>query len=200
MTLAQVKQKPAKKKSAAQRLWFLHWLMTFFYILLFVGGYYIARLPDSFSFREIAFDSHKTLGVVVMSLLLARISVLLLVFQRKHRRNQPKHKSGWAQTVVLHITLYVFMLLAPLSGFFDSNVGGHDVRIFGTGIVLPPLFAVNKALDSFGDSVHFWISYTFLAFIILHSIDQKKYLQAQVRRFVKGTLPKFLSGLRSKGN
>lgn len=102
MTLAQVKQKPGKKKSAAQRLWFLHWLMTFFYVLLFVGGYYIARLPESVSFREIAFDSHKTLGVVVMSLLLARISVLLLVLQRKYRRNQPKHKPGCTNCCSAH--------------------------------------------------------------------------------------------------
>ncbi len=190
MTLLQSKVKKARKKSLAQRLWFLHWLMAFFYLLLFVGGKYMAGLPESLSYRETIFDTHKTLGVVVMSLLLARISVLLSVMLKKYRRHRPKHKKGWFKTVILHTVLYFFMLLVPLSGYFDSNVGSHDIRIFATGIVLPPLFPPNEQweVSGFADSVHFWISYTFLAFIILHALDQKKYLRAQLRRFSKATL------------
>ncbi|VEP12171.1 Cytochrome B561 (fragment) [Hyella patelloides LEGE 07179] len=45
-------------------------------------------------------------------------------------------------------------------------------------------------VSGFADSVHFWISYTFLAFIILHTLDQKRYLRAQLRRFSKATLSK----------
>lgn len=191
MSLVQPKRKKARKKSPAQRLWFLHWLMAFFYLLLFIGGKYMAGLPESLSYRETIFDTHKTLGVVVMSILLARISLLLsIMLQRYRRRHQTKHKKGWLKTVILHITLYFFMLLVPLSGYFDSNVGSHDIRIFATGIVLPPLFPPNEQweVSGFADSVHFWMSYTFLAFIILHALDQKRYLRAQLRRFSKATL------------
>ena len=190
MTLTRPKLKKAKKKSAAQRLWFLHWLMAFFYLLLFIGGKYMAGLPESLSYRETIFDSHKTLGVVVMSLLLARISLLLWVVLRKYRRHRRQHKKGWGQTVAIHATLYFFMLLVPLSGYFDSNIGAHDIRIFGTGIVLRPLFAPNEQweISGFADSVHFWISYTFLAFVVVHAIDQKKYLRAQLRRFSKASI------------
>ena len=198
MTVVQSKVvKKARKKSAAQRLWNLHWWMTFFYLVLFIGGKYMVDLvksPESISrsYLEAMFDIHKTLGVLVMSLLLTRIYWLLWVTLKKYRRRKPKHKKGWLTTVIIHIILYFFMFLVPLSGYFDSNIGGYDVKIFATGIVLPPLFPANEQWQAsgFANSVHFWLSYTFLAFIILHMIDQKKYLRAQLRRFSKATLGK----------
>jgi cytochrome b561 len=186
MTIAQ--KKPGKKKSAAQRLWFLHWLMTFFYVPLFIGGKYMVELSDTVTYRGIFYDWHKVLGATVMALLLARISFLLLTLQHKYRRRQPKRPNDWVKTVALHTALYVFMLFVPLSGYFFSNTAGYEVKIFDTGIVLPRLFPTNKSLSGLGQGLHFWISYTFLAFIILHTLDQRKYLRAQIRRFSKATL------------
>jgi cytochrome b561 len=180
MTVAQTK--PARKKSAAQRLWFLHWLMASFYLLIFISGRFMASIENSFPNRESIYDFHKVLGATVMSLLLARISFLLLTLQHKYRRRQPQRKGDWLQTVALHSALYLFMLIVPLSGYFFSNSAGYDVKVFNTGLVLPRLFPTNKPLYEFAESLHFWISYTFLAFIILHSLNERKYLRAQMRR------------------
>ncbi len=118
--------------------------MASFYLLLFVGGIYMANLSRDVSYRVSLYDFHKTLGVLVMSLLLARIFVLLRVLQHKYRRHQPKRTRDWLQTFALHTSVYFFMLLVPLSGYFASNTSGHNVIIFGTGIVFPSLFIVNK--------------------------------------------------------
>ncbi|MFB8788025.1 MAG: cytochrome b [Potamolinea sp.] len=185
MTVAQPKPQQAKKKSAAQRLWFLHWLMAAFYLLLFAGGNYMADLPREVSYRGSMYDFHKTLGVIVMSLLLARIFVLLRVIQHKYRRRLPKFTRDWVQTFVLHAGLYFFMLLVPLSGYFFSNSFGKDVIIFGTNIALPRLFVENKPLAELGRSVHFWLSYSFLSVVVLHMVAQGKYLRSQLRRFSK---------------
>lgn len=155
------------------------------YLLLFVGGAYMTDLSRNVSYRGSLYDFHKTLGVVVMSLLLARIFVLLRVLQHKYRRRQPKLTRDWVQTFALHMALYFFMLLVPLSGYFLSNSAGHDVVVFGTDIALPRLFVENKQLGELGSSLHFWLAYTFLAFVILHSLDQRKYLRATLRRFYK---------------
>ena len=148
----------------------------------------MAGLSRSVSYRETLYDFHKLLGVTVMSLLLARISILMLTLQHKYRRRQPSRKGDWLQTFALHMSLYFFMLLVPLSGYFLTNTAGHEIRIFTTGIVLPNLFSTNKHLAEFGKSLHFWLAYTFLSFIILHTVDQRKYLRAQVRRFSKATI------------
>lgn len=191
MTVAQPKQpKPqqAKKKSAAQRLWFLHWLMAAFYLLLFAGGAYMADLPREVSYRGSMYDFHKTLGVIVMSLLLARIFVLLRVIQHKYRRRLPKFTGDWVQTFALHTGLYFFMLLVPLSGYFFSNSFGKDVIVFGTNIALPRLFVENKPLAEIGRSVHFWLSYSFLSVVVLHMVAQAKYLRSQMRRLTKAVI------------
>ena len=130
---------PKPQKSAAQRLWFLHWLMAAVYLVLFAGGIYMADLPREVTYRGSLYAFHKTLGVVVMSLLLARISVLLGVVLHKYRRRLPKTTPHWWQKFALHIVLYTFMFLVPLSGYLYSNVNATAVFIFGTGIVLPPL-------------------------------------------------------------
>jgi cytochrome b561 len=44
-----------------------------------------------------------------------------------------------------------------------------------------------------GRSLHFWLGYTFLAFVILHILDQKKVVRANWRRltnFVRTKLAK----------
>lgn len=178
-------EKKGKKKTAAQRLWSLHWIMTVFYLLLFVGGAYMVDLPREVSYRGSLYDFHKTLGVIVMSFLLARIFVLLRVLQHKYRRRQPKRTKDWWQTFTLHSALYCFMLLVPLSGYFFSNSAGYDVTIVGTNVALPRLFAANKQLVDLARSSHFWLAYTFLASIVLHTLAQKNYLRATLRRFYK---------------
>ncbi|MBW4580743.1 MAG: cytochrome b/b6 domain-containing protein [Tildeniella nuda ZEHNDER 1965/U140] len=176
---------PKPQKSAAQRLWFLHWLMAAFYLVLLAGGIYMADLPREVAYRGSLYTFHKTLGVVVMSLLLARISVLLGVVLHKYRHRLPKTTPHWWRMFALHTALYTFMLLVPLSGYLFSNANAKDVVIFGTNIVLPPLIGADKVLAELGRSVHFWLSYTFLAFILLHSLDQRKYLRAVLRRSFK---------------
>jgi cytochrome b561 len=176
---------PRPQKSFAQRLWFLHWLMASVYLMLFTSGFYMADLPREVTYRGSLYTFHKTLGVVVMSLLLARISVLLGVVLHKYRRRLPQTTPRWWQMFALHSVLYSFMLLVPLSGYLYSNANAKDVVIFGTGIVLPPLIGANKALAELGHNAHFWLSYTFFSCILLHGLQQQKYLRAIARRSYK---------------
>lgn len=185
MSVAKFKAKQVKQKTAREQLWLLHWLMAGFYLLLFAGGKFMADLPRGVSYRASLYDFHKTLGVIVMSLLLARIFVLLLVFQHKYRRRLPQLTKNWWTTFALHSTLYFFMLLVPLSGYLLSYWGGHPVHVFATNITLPSLIGKNQALVGLGQSSHAWLAYTFLIFIILHVADQRKYLRGQLRRFYK---------------
>lgn len=182
MTVAPLGKKKAKKKTASQNLWFLHWLMAACFLVLFATGAYMSDLPYEVAHRGYFYDFHKTLGVVVMSILLARIFVLLRVIQHKYRRRFPKLTGEWLRTFAFHTGLYFFMLIVPLSGYFCSNTHGYDVVIFGTNIALPDLFPGNKELADFSTSLHFWLSYTFLATTAVHAIDQRKYLRAQMRR------------------
>lgn len=170
-------------KITQERLWFLHWLMAGFYLLLFVSGTYMINLGHDVFYRRSLYDFHKTLGVIVMSLLLARITFLLRIQLDKKRLSH--QKKNWLQKFIVHASLYLFMLFVPLSGYLLSNAGGHDIIMFGTNIALPQLFTKNRQLAVLGGNLHFWLSYTFLVFIILHTLQQRKYLQGIWRKLFK---------------
>lgn len=186
MSQAAIKTQSTKprKNSAFKQLMSIHWWMFYLYIILFVGGSLMARLPRELFGRNLMYDFHKSVGVLTMALLTWRILTLLQVWWKKYAKRLPKYSPEWMRKVALHASLYLFMLAVPISGFFFSNSFKSDnVRFFG--ITLPDLFPQNRDLVELGRNIHFWLAYTFLAFIILHAIDQKKVVKGFWRRMNK---------------
>ncbi len=182
--------KPKKKKTVSQHLWSMHWWMAFIYIPVFAIGKYMTDVDNSVSYKGSLYDFHKSLGIFTMILLTGRIFLLLRKLQQhKPPARRPLSKFERFRTVALHSLLYVFMFIVPLSGWISSNLyKSNNVRLFF--IPLPDIVQSSKELLEVGESVHFWLSYTFLAFVILHAIDQWKFLKATGRRFFKFMLKK----------
>ena len=173
-----------RKNTAYKSLMSIHWWMFYCYIILFVGGAIMSRLPRELWSRNFLYDFHKSIAVLTIAVLTWRILTLLQVWWKKYSKKFPKYSSQWMQKVALHTSLYIFMLAVPISGFFFSNsFKSNNVGFFG--ITLPDLFPENKDLVDLGRNIHFWLAYTFLAFIILHSIDQFKVVKAWWRRINK---------------
>jgi cytochrome b561 len=167
--------------SAFKRLWSMHWLMAGCYLILFVAGTLMVRMPEDLPIRESTYTLHKSIGALTMALLTWRIFLLQQVWWRKYTRRLPQPNSEWIRTTLLHTAIYIFMLSVPISGFFLSNsYGSGNVPFFF--ITLPDLFPENSAVVELARSIHFWISYTFLAFIVLHTIDQRKVVRSLWRR------------------
>lgn len=149
----------------------------------------MSQLPRGFWLRNPLYDFHKSMGALVIGLLTWRILVLLRVWQRKYSKYPPKFTPAWLKTVALHTSLYLFMWAVPVSGFFFSNsFKSNNVNFFG--IPLPDLFPPNSALVELGRSLHFWLAYTFLAFIFLHLLAQGKVVKANWRR-LRGFINRF---------
>ncbi len=182
----------SRVNTAFKQLMSVHWIMAACYLVLFITGTLMAQLPGELFFREPLYDFHKSMGTVVMALLTWRILLLLQVWWRKYTKRPPKFTKEWFQKFVLHTTLYFFMWVVPVTGFFLSNsYKSNNVRFFG--ITLPDLFPQNSARVELGRSLHFWLAYTFLAFTILHILAQWKVVRANWRRlsgFVKTRLAK----------
>ena len=68
MTLATKSKKP-RQNSAFKHLMSIHWWMFYCYIIPFVDGAFMARLPRDFFVRGSLYDFHKTVGVLTMGLL-----------------------------------------------------------------------------------------------------------------------------------
>lgn len=182
MSQASTTSKP-RLTSAFQRLMSVHWWMAAAYLILFIGGTIMSQLPREISFRGMMYDFHKSIGVLSMALLTWRIFVLIQVWWKKYSKRSPKLSPKWWKTFVLHTSLYLFMWAVPIAGFLLSNsFKAKNVSFFG--LVLPDMFSQNKEMVEVGRGLHFWLAYTFLAFVILHTIAQWKVVRANWRRFV----------------
>lgn len=168
--------------SAFKQLWSMHWVMAGFYLILFVGGTLMVNLPDNTSIRYQFYTFHKSIGALTMALLTWRIFILQRVWWRKYTNKLPKFTAEWIRTFLLHTLIYVFMLAVPISGFFLSNSYRSGNVSFFWLTNLPDIFPQNSSVVELGRSLHFWLAYTFLAFIVLHSIDQRKYVRSIWRR------------------
>lgn len=74
------------------------------------------------------------------------------------------------------------MWAVPIAGFLLSNsFRSNNVKFFG--LLLPDIFPQNEDMVDVGRALHFWLSYTFLAFIVLHLMVQWKVAKANWRRF-----------------
>jgi cytochrome b561 len=174
----------SRKNSAYKNLMSIHWWMFNSYIILFMGGAFMSRLPREVVGRNLLYDFHKSVGVLTMALLTWRILTLLRVWWKKYTKRLPNYSSKWIQKVALHTSLYIFMWAVPITGFFLSNsFKSNNVGFFG--ITLPDLFPENKDLVDLGRNIHFWLAYTFLIFILLHAIDQFKVVKGFWRRISK---------------
>ncbi|WP_445245090.1 cytochrome b [Microcoleus sp. OTE_8_concoct_300] len=184
---------PAAKprlNSAFKQLMSLHWAMAACYLVLFITGPFMSELPREFFIRNPLYAFHKSVGVLTMAFLTLRILTLLRVWWKKYTKRLPKFTKEWYKNFALHATLYVFMWLVPVAGFLLSNsIRNKNVPFFG--IVVPDMFPKNPAMVEVGRSLHFWLSYTFLAFVILHLLDQKKVVRANWRRLTNFVGTKF---------
>jgi cytochrome b561 len=186
---------PAAKprlNSAFKQLMSLHWAMSACYLVLFITGPFMAQLQREFFIRNPLYAFHKSVGVLTMAFLTLRILTLLRVWWKKYTKRLPKFTKEWYKDFALHASLYVFMWLVPVAGFLLSNsIRNRNVPFFG--LVVPDMFPKNPAMVEVGRSLHFWLAYTFLAFVILHLLDQKKVVRANWRRlknFVGTKFPK----------
>jgi cytochrome b561 len=169
--------------SAFMNLMSIHWWMASCYLILFVSGSFMARLPGNFLLLNSIYDFHKSIGAVTMALLTWRIVTLLRVWWRKYNKRSPKLTSRWWKVFLLHTCLYIFMWAVPVSGFFLSNsYKNNNVKLLW--LVLPDLFPEDSAMVDLGTSIHFWIAYTFLAFIFIHILAYWKVFKANLRRFL----------------
>lgn len=172
---------PSRLNSAFKQLWSIHWWMAGCYLILFVGGFGMVRMPET-ALQENAYTLHKSFGALTMALLTLRIFMLQRVWWRKYTRRLPKLTGEWICTFLLHTAIYVFMLAVPISGFFLSNSYQSGNVPFFWVATLYDIFPENAALVDLARNLHFWIAYTFLAFIVLHGIDQQKYVRSLWRR------------------
>lgn len=145
----------------------LHWIMAALIIfLLGLGIYMVDFLSKEAPSRMGIYALHKSLGVMVLILVVVRIINRLLHPAPALPKSLPKYEIILAH--LAHFALYLLMILVPLSGYLMSNSFGYPVHFFG--IELPIIAEKNFESAGFFAKCHEFFAYTLIAVIALHLI------------------------------
>jgi cytochrome b561 len=143
----------------------LHWLSALIIFALIVVGWYMAGLEDNDPSRAGIYALHKSMGVLTVFLLVARLAWLRAnpgpelpaVFNAKEKRI----------TKGVQSLLYLLLLLVPMSGYVMSTAAGYPVSFFGL-FPMPTLIGESKAIAGFAHEAHEILAYSILALVALH--------------------------------
>lgn len=142
----------------------LHWLMALMLFGLVGLGFYMTGLSLSPAKLKL-FSWHKWGGVTVFMLLLLRLGWRVA-------SPPPALPAGMSRLMVRlahagHASLYVVMLLVPLSGWLMSSAKGFQTVWFGV-LPLPDLLGRNPALGKLLENIHFGLNIVLILLVLGH--------------------------------
>lgn len=143
----------------------LHWLIAILIIGAFTLGLVMTNIPG-FSMTKLKYFAwHKWAGVTV--LLLAALRLLWRLFHRPPEL--PDGMPAWQRGAAhgLHHLLYVLMFAVPVSGYFYTLAAGFPVVYFNL-FQLPILIERNLELAETLKAVHYWLTMSMAALVVLH--------------------------------
>ena len=160
----------------------LHWAMALGVLVMLPLGTVISDMEVSFSNLWL-FGLHKSIGVVLMVLLVVRVAWHLASPPPEPRPADAVWKDWLARWV--HRAFYVLLVIVPLSGWIGSGATGIDVVVFDR-VTLPPLAPLSEAWEEAAFAVHFVTTKLLALCVVLHVAG------ALMRR--DGTLARMVSG------
>lgn len=165
----------------------LHWSMAVGVIFMLALGNRIADLKPDLSTLYL-YGLHKTLGILILMLVFLRLAW--------HRFSPPPPPIGqssvwatWAARAA-HATIYMLLILIPLSGWFASSATGIDVMLFDRWVV-PRIAPVSELWEKRGFATHGVLTKLLFGLIFLHILGaMKREIEGD------GTLTRMISGKR----
>ena len=142
----------------------LHWLVAAVLIVQFSWGWLMQQIPKQPpGLRADAFNVHKSIGLVLLALMLVRLGWRLL-----HPAPPLNGLPAWQRALAhaTHRVLYAALIVQPLAGYLGSVFSGYPVKWFG--VTLPAWGWHSVPLKDFMSTVHLVTSFVILFAVLLH--------------------------------
>ena len=142
----------------------LHWSIAALVLAQIALGAYMQTIAKvTVGPRVDAYNLHKSLGMTILALMLARIA-----WRLAHAPPPLPPMPRWQRAAahVSHAALYVALVAQPLIGFAGSVASGYPVRLFGR--TLPPMWPRDDALKDALSRAHLVVAIVLVAAIAVH--------------------------------
>lgn len=111
---------------------YLHWTTAILILVLMPMGVFASMIPETVWYRQGYYVTHKTLGLLVLILLLVRMGWNLQTVRTKPDPSLRRWEGRLAQAV--HRLLYLLMVAFPITGIAMSTYGGKALYLFAWDI------------------------------------------------------------------
>ena len=139
-----------------------HWLVAILVFAVWPLGKVISFVRDDA--KTGFYLWHESLGFLVLWLMLARLCVRFLT-QTPGHGDMPRAQAWLADTV--QWSLYLALIVMPISGFLATNAHGFPLDWFGVLSVASPI-GKSPEIAPLLSAIHYWLSWATLALVVLH--------------------------------
>ena len=143
----------------------LHWLTALLVAVLVPVGFAMANLMGDGPAKNTAYELHKSFGIIVFGLAVARVAVRLV-------HGAPPLEPGlpaWQRVAAhaSHVALYALIVLVPLSGWAATSACCAPVNLFWSlPLTLPVEGGMDRAKGIF--LVHYTLAFALTGVVLVH--------------------------------
>jgi cytochrome b561 len=142
-----------------------HWSMAAIIITAIALGIWALYLDRNSPIKGSLLFVHKSLGLTVLILVLARVVYRLIVGKPPYK--QPLHRFNQVGSTTAHLLLYGLMILMPVTGYVFTGAGGHPLPFYGL-FEWPSVVPKDKALSQLAGAFHYWGAWAICSVLIVH--------------------------------
>lgn len=148
----------------------LHWIVAVVVFAMFGLGLYMVELTYYDAWYKGSLDLHKSTGLTLAALVLARFVWKLLNPTPKGLSTKPLENLAGH---LAHLALYIIMAALFISGYLISTAEGQGIEVFGLFSVPATLTGDNQE-DIVGD-IHNWLAWGLIGLVTLHALAALKH-------------------------
>lgn len=148
----------------------LHWLMALGILAMFGLGLWMVTLDYYSPYYKSAPELHKSIGIVLLGVLLVRWLWRIANIDPSHDDLTPFERAAARLT---HLGFYALILAVILSGYLISTADGRAIDVFGLFEI--PSIVRAKGLEDTAGAVHEWLAYATIALALVHSLAAVKH-------------------------
>lgn len=141
-----------------------HWVMAALVFTLIPLGLIATEMGFSKAKLEV-FGWHKSIGLLVLALVVLRIAWRLANTTPSHPPGTPRYQLIGASAV--HLAIYALLVLMPLSGWVINSAADFPFKVFWL-IPLPDIVAKSEATKELFETVHGTMAWVLITLLVLH--------------------------------
>lgn len=143
-----------------------HWVIAVIIIAMLVFGYFLEDVPAPL--QEFAYNTHKTMGIIVLTLMVLRLGWRWCNIQPAYSSTYPLMMRFLAHAS--HYVIYGVVIAMPISGWVMATAAGKIPHFLGWFYFPMPGISLNPHLAGQAFQLHNLLAIVLIVLLSLHVI------------------------------